>query len=142
MAVIKKTRRNTQTARVEELYSDIATPFYINSNTLDLVTETNEEAVKTSIRNIIFTDRGERFFNPIFGGNIRALLFEQMSPQTESLVRDYVEEAINNFEPRANLIDVIVTVLEEANAYAVTVVFSVINKSDPVTLEILLNRTR
>lgn len=142
MAVIKKTRRNTQTARIEEIYSDIATPFFINSNTLDLVTETNEEAVKTSIRNIIFTDRGERFFNPIFGGNIRALLFEQMSPQTESLVRDYVEEAINNFEPRANLIDVIVTVLEEANAYAVTIVFSVINKSDPVTLEILLNRTR
>ena len=142
MAVIKKTRRNTQTARVEEIYSDLATPFYINSNTLDLIVETNEDAVKASIKNILLTDRGERFFNPIFGGNIRALLFEQMSPQTESLVRDYVEEAINNFEPRANLIEVIVTVLEEANAYAVTIVFSVINKSDPVTLEILLNRTR
>ncbi len=142
MAVIKKTRRNTQTARVEEIYSDLTTPFYINSNTLDLIVETNEDAVKASIKNILLTDRGERFFNPIFGGNIRALLFEQMSPQTESLVRDYVEEAINNFEPRANLIEVIVTVLEEANAYAVTIVFSVINKSDPVTLEILLNRTR
>jgi len=142
MAVIKKTRRNTQTALIERIYSDLTTPFYINSNTLDVVTEINEDAVKASIKNIILTDRGERLFNPIMGGNIRALLFEQMSPQTESLVRDYVEEAINNFEPRANLIDVIVTVLEEANAYAVTIVFSVINKSEPVTLDLLLNRTR
>jgi len=53
MAVIKKTRRNTQTARVEEIYSDLTTPFYINSNTLDLIVETNEDAVKASIKNIL-----------------------------------------------------------------------------------------
>lgn len=142
MAVIRKTRRNTQTARIEEVYSDITTPFLIQPNTLDLVKEINEDAVKASIKNILLTDRGERLFNPIFGSDIRSLLFENITPQTESLVREYVEQSINNFEPRANLIDVIVTASQDANAYAVTVVFSVINRSEPITLDILLNRTR
>lgn len=142
MAIIKRTRRNTQTARIEEVYSDFSTPFLVDPNKLDLVADVNEDAVKTSIKNILLTDRGERLFNPTFGSDIRSLLFENITPQTESSIREYIELSINNFEPRANIIDVVVSALPEANAYAVTIVFSVINRSEPIVLDILLNRIR
>jgi phage baseplate assembly protein W len=142
MAVIKRAQAITQSSRVETVYSDFTTSFDIHPTKLDLVTTTNDEAVKRSIRNLLLTDRGERLFNPILGSDIRSLLFENFSPQTESSLRDYIETTINNYEPRANLIDVIVSALLEANAYSVTVVFSVINKSEPIVLDILLNRIR
>jgi phage baseplate assembly protein W len=114
----------------------------VHPNKQDLVLHTNEDAVKRSIRNIILTDRGERMFNPLIGSNIRSLLFENFSPQTASLLRDFIKSAIENFEPRATVIDVYVQALPDESAYAATIVFSVINKTEPVTLELLLNRVR
>lgn len=142
MALIKKAQRITQTTRVEEIYSDITNTFDIHPAKLDVTTLTNEEAVKQSIHNLLRTNKGERLFNPVIGSNLQSLLFENITPQTESSLREYIEVTINNFEPRANLIDVIVSALPEINAYAATVVFSVINKSEPVVLDIILNRTR
>jgi phage baseplate assembly protein W len=142
MALIKKAQKITQTARTEQIYADFPSSFDIHPNKLDLVVKSNEESVKDSIRNILLTDRGEKLFNPIFGSDIRSLLFENFSPQTESSLREYIETSINNFEPRASLIDVIVSAVPEVNAYTATVVFSVINKTDPVVLELILNRTR
>lgn len=142
MAVIKRSQAVTQTAYVEEIYADFPVDFKIHPNKLDLETYANEDAVKESIKSILLTDRGERLFNPILGSDIRSLLFENISPQTESTLREYIELAINNFEPRANIVDVIVSALPDVNAYSVTVVFSVINRSDPIQLDILLNRIR
>lgn len=142
MAVIKRSQAITQTTRIEEIYADLPIDFKIHPNKLDLMVDINEDAVKESIRNILLTNRGERFFNPTFGSDINALLFENISPQTESSLREYIELAINNFEPRANLIDVIVSVVPDMNAYSATIVFSVINKSEPIVLDILLNRIR
>lgn len=142
MAVIKRAQLTTQTARAEKVYADLPVGFRIDSNKLDLEVDINEEAVKESIKGILLTNRGERLFNPTFGSDIRSLLFENISPQTESSLREYIELAIDNFEPRATLIDVIVTALPDANAYSVTVVFSVINRAEPIQLDILLNRIR
>lgn len=142
MAAIRRSRLVTQTSQVEVVYSDFPVDFNIHPSKLDLMTVSNEESVKQSVKNILLTDRGERLFNPTMGSDIRSLLFENMSPQTESSLRDYIETAINNYEPRASLIDVIVSAMPDLNAYSVTVVFSVINKSEPVVLDILLNRIR
>jgi phage baseplate assembly protein W len=142
MAAIKRSQAVTQTARIETVYSDFTTSFDIHPSKLDVMVDTNEEAVKRSIRNLLLTDRGERLFNPTLGSDIRSLLFENFSPQTESTLRDYIETTINNYEPRANLVDVVITPFIEANAYSVTIVFSVINKSEPIVLDILLNRIR
>lgn len=142
MAAIKRYQTFTQSGRVPEVYSDLTTSFTIHPNKLDLVVFTNEEAVKRSILNILFTDRGERLFNPTFGSNMRALLFENISPQTESAIKSYIESAIENEEPRAKLIDVVVAALPDENAYSATVIFSIINNSDPIILDFLLNRIR
>lgn len=142
MAVIKRAQSFTQTVATEEVYADVTTSLSIHPTKLDLLVNINEDAVKRSIKNILMTDRGERLFNPTFGSDIKGLLFENFSPQTENQLKEYIEMTITNYEPRASLIDVIVQALPDANAYVVTIIFSVINKSEPVTLEFLLDRVR
>ena len=143
MAVIRQTSNlGVRTTSVRETYSDIYTNFDIHPDKLDLIRHVNEESVKRSIKNILQTNRGERFFNPSFGSNIRALLFENVSSVTESLLREYIETAISNFEPRAKLIEVIVSGLPDENAYNVSVIFSTINTTEPITLNLILNRVR
>jgi len=143
MAVIRQTGNlGVRTTGVRETYSDIYTNFDKHPDKLDLIRHVNEESVKRSIKNILQTNRGERFFNPSFGSNIRSLLFENVSSVTESLLREYIETAISNFEPRAKLIEVIVSGMPDENAYNVSVIFSTINTTEPITLNLILNRVR
>lgn len=142
MAIIKKSQTKTQTILNNVVYADMFNNFDIHPNKLDLVLHSNEDAVMRSIKNILLTNRSEKFFNPTFGSDIKSILFENFSPQAETMLREYVKIAIQNFEPRANLIDVIVSALIDQNAYVVTVIFSVINRSEPIKLELLLDRVR
>lgn len=142
MAIIRKSQTKTQTRLNTVVYSDLFTNFNIHPSKLDLVLHTNEDSVSRSIRNILLTGRGEKLFDPAFGSDIKNILFENFSPHTETMLREYITTAIQNYEPRANLIDVTVSALLDDNAYSVTIVFSVINRSEPVTLQFLLNRIR
>jgi phage baseplate assembly protein W len=142
MAVIKRVQAVTQKSSVDVIYSDFYNNFDIHPNKKDLVSSTNEDSVKNSIRNLLLTDKGEKLFNPLYGSNIRALLFENVSPQSESLLREYITNSIENYEPRAQLIEVYVSALPDENAYNATVIFSVINNSQPVVLELILDRVR
>jgi phage baseplate assembly protein W len=125
-----------------ELYSDLTTNFTIHPIKGDLVLLKDSEAVKRSIRNLILTDPYERFFNPSIGSGINASLFENMSRDTESIIKIRITETIENFEPRANLISVIVKALPDQNAYSVNIVFSVNNNVQPVQLDFILRRVR
>jgi len=125
-----------------ELYSDLTTNFTIHPVKGDLVSLKDSDAVKRSIRNLILTDPYERFFNPTIGSGINASLFENMSRDTESIIKIRVTETIENFEPRANLINVNVKALPDDNAYRVNIVFSVNNNTQPVQLDFILRRVR
>jgi phage baseplate assembly protein W len=142
MAIIRKSQARTQSELNRPIYSDVFTNLDIHPNKQDLVLHVNEDSVKRSIKNILLTNRGEKLFNPFFGSDVRAILFENFSPQSETLLREYVTNAIQNFEPRANLLNVIISPLIDQNAYGITVIFSTINNIEPVTLEILLDRVR
>lgn len=142
MAVIRKSQSKTQTQLNNIVYSDLFTNLNIHPSKLDLALHYNEDSVSRSIRNILLTSRGERLFDPAFGSDIKSILFENFTPQTETMLREYIKIAVQNYEPRANLIDVSVSALIDQNAYAVTIIFSVINRSEPVTLQFLLNRIR
>lgn len=142
MAIIRKSQARTQSELNRSIYSDVFTNLDIHPNKQDLVLHVNEDSVKRSIKNILLTNRGEKLFNPFFGSDVRAILFENFSPQSETLLREYVTNAIQNFEPRANLLNVIISPLIDQNAYGITVIFSTINNIEPVTLEILLDRVR
>jgi phage baseplate assembly protein W len=131
-----------QTLRKSPRYKD----FYINFDAhpvrKDLYVLEDTDSIKNAIKSILFTDPSERFFAPFFGGGIRASLFENITNNTAYIIQKQVEISIENFEPRANLIQVVVTPREDQNAYAITVVFSTINNPNPITFNTMLTRVR
>ena len=139
--VVRKTKTTPQTSK-PLVYSDFYSNFDLELVKKDLLSYKNEDSVKRSIRNILLTDKGERFFNPTFGSDIRKMLFENCSPSTEQVIADLIKTAIGNHEPRANVIDVNVSGDPDQNSMYINIVFSVINKAEPVTLELILNRIR
>ena len=98
------------------------------------------EAVKRSIRNLIMTDKYERRLNPSIGCNIRTLLFEPMDSATPILLRDYIEETLLNYEPRAFVELIVVEPDYERQTYYVTIKFRVLNVKEPATLEFYLDK--
>ncbi|AGR47774.1 baseplate wedge subunit [Sinorhizobium phage phiM7] len=124
------------------IYSDFFNNLDIHPISEDVAVKTNENAVRQSIRNLILTDTGERRMQPNLGGNIRKLLFENFTPQTVVTVKERIRNLIREEEPRANLREVIVTSMEDNNAIAISVVFSVINRQELVSMEVVLERVR
>jgi len=98
--------------------------------------------VKESIRNLLLTDKGERPMQPRLGGDIRRLLFDNMTSATLTIIKQVVEETIRNYEPRAQLIGVDVRSTIDDNAVQITVVFNVINSEDDITLTTTISRVR
>ena len=123
-------------------YSDIPTNFEVHPIKEDLILLTNESAVKRSIRNLLLTDPYERVFNPELGSGIKGSLFENLTKDSEYILKEKITETIINYEPRANLISVNVKALPDENSYSASVVFSVANNIAPVTLDLILRRVR
>lgn len=126
-----------------EYYSDFLTDFDLNPVTGFLAKVTNEEDIKQSIRNIIYTRRGERFYNPGFGSTIMSSLFNPLDVTTIMSIKNSVAESINNFEPRAILYDVSVTPYENENSVVIGITFGIRNfQGQQFNMELLLKRWR
>jgi phage baseplate assembly protein W len=123
-------------------FVDLDLDFTRNPITNDVSLKYNDEAVKRSIRNIVLTNTGEKPYIPEFGGNVKASLFENFTPVTVVTLKGQIETAIRNFEPRANLLKVEVTERIDSNELIVSIVFSILNSQDPITLEVPLERIR
>ena len=135
-----------QSPIVKEIYfSDLDTQFTQNPINDDVVSLKNFESIKRSIRNIISTNKGERPFDPDFGSNIRALLFEPDSDLLRLAIQDEIETQIENFEPRVELLTAVVSNTSEAidsNELNVVIEFTPINSQQAVTLNVVLERAR
>jgi len=132
----------TPLQKTRELYSDFDMDLTRHPVTNDVSRKTNENAVKDSIKNIILTDFGERPFQPNFGGNIRAQLFESHTPLTLKAIKTNIETALAKFEPRAEIIGVVVDSDPDSNTVKAYIEFITINSEVSTTLEILLKRVR
>ena len=122
--------------------SDFLVNFNRHPETDQLARLTNSEAVKRSLRSLILTQKTERFFQPNIGSDINRILFEDMSPQTAIVLEQYIIETISNYEPRAANVQVYIQPDEFNNAYNVSIVFTIINNSNPIVLNLSLNRVR
>jgi len=142
MASIKRSERITEKAFTQAVYSDFTIDMDKAYNSRDLLLLKNEDAVKSSIRNILLTNRNERPFNPFLGSDINAILFENITPATTSLLKEFIVKSIENFEPRAKLITVEVSPSDDLNQYFITVVFTITTNPQPVALDLILNRVR
>jgi phage baseplate assembly protein W len=121
-------------------YKDMAFSMFANTMSGDMGKKSGGDAVKGAIVSILKTNFNERLFQPNFGSNLRALLFEQMNPITVERIKIEVLEAVERHEPRAQVIGVTVEAQEEKNRYVVSVLFNVSSEAQPQKLETVFTR--
>tara|TARA_B110000977_G_scaffold162714_1_gene208329 strand:- start:231 stop:647 length:417 start_codon:yes stop_codon:yes gene_type:complete len=124
------------------LYQDFKKDLEKSPVSSDLTVWKDEDSVKESIRNLVLTDRGERLMQPNLGGNINAMLFENITPAILMLIQNQVRTTVELYEPRAELIDVIATSNIDDNTVRVKIMFYITNVQQPITLDVFLERTR
>jgi phage baseplate assembly protein W len=123
-------------------FVDLDLNFTPHPVTGDIAIRLDENAIKTSIRNLILTKNFERPFHSEVGSQVTALLFELADPFTEAVIRQNIVDLINTFEPRVELLDVGVNYDEGNNSIAVRIDFKILNTFTPITLDLVLERTR
>ncbi len=125
-----------------ERYSDFATSFDMNPFTGMLGRVTNEDAVKQSLKNIVLTECGERFYDSNKGSKIKQSLFELFNLHMFDIVKMQLRTALAVYEPRATIIDIELAPDQlDANSMNVKIIFSVINIPES-TFSLDLNVTR
>jgi phage baseplate assembly protein W len=129
--------------RVSQSFKDISGSFKVNPLTNDLISITNETAIARSVRNLVYTVRGERFFQSNLGCNLTQLLFESITPSTTSQIKTEIENTINNYEPRVSLSAVDVTPDYDNYSYNVVIQYNIIGiDALPQQLTFALQPTR
>ena len=123
-------------------YSDLNLDFMAHPTTGDVMRLTGEEAIKRSVRNLVLTNFYDRPFRSYIGSNASKLLFENANALTANFLKDAIREVVGNYEPRVSVRDVTVYVDNDNNGYVATIVFSVVNRIDPLTTVIFLERIR
>ena len=127
----------------EIVFSDVNVTFTPHPVTGRLPVLKNADAVKRAVRNLILTNFGERAYDPLYGGNVRALLFENTDdPLLDTIIQSRIEAAINNYEPRAKVESVKVDLKPDSNALAIKIRFMIVNQRFPVDLEVAIERVR
>lgn len=129
--------------RVSRGFKDVSMTFQRNPLNGDLIALKNENAIARSIRNIVFTVPGEKFFDQDFGSSISASVFENMDEVSAIVVKDQIEESIRFNEPRVKLLTVDVFPNFDNNSFDTTIVYEIIGADiPPQELQFVLQQTR
>jgi hypothetical protein len=129
--------------RISKAFKDVSMSFQVSPLTYDIIALKNETAIARSIRNLVLTDRGERFFNNDLGSRVNRILFESLDDISASAARDEIENTINLFEPRVNLISVDVEPNYDSNELNVTIRYRIVGiDAQPQQLSFALQPTR
>ena len=134
--------QTNESQRSSRIYKDLNLGFQQNTATKDIQKITDAEAVKRSVRNLINTNHYEKPFHPEIGSNLRAMLFENVTPTMNHVISKNIELLIANYEPRCRLVQVNTQPMFDRNGYAVQISFYVVNYPEPVTVETFLERLR
>lgn len=126
----------------QHLYSDIDLRFQPQPTTKDVSISYDEQSVIRSIRNLLLTRPYERLFNPTLSSDIDDLLFEPISPLTGNLLRNEILRVLKNWEPRATVASLDVTVYPDQNGYQVSLFVYIGNKVEPTAVSLILKRSR
>jgi len=117
--------------------------FQVNPLNSDLIGLKNENAIARSVRNIVFTLPGEKFFNENFGSRISASLFENIDDISAAEIVDEIRQSINNYEPRVKLIEVKAFPNFDNNQFDVRIIYEIIGADvPPQELQFALQSTR
>ena len=129
--------------RVSRGFKDISMSFEVNPITDDIIGVKNDTAIARSIRNLVLTTPGERFFNENLGSSVSEVLFDTIDDISAATIRDEIEQTIIRFEPRVKLEDVKVKGDFDNNQFDVRIVYEIIGADvPPQELQFALQSTR
>lgn len=132
----------TQSKKKVDTYSDFTNNLAKHPITNQLVVLKNEDAVRQAFKNLIYTNIFARLFNPFFGTDINASLFELATPFLIEDLTTAINLSAKQFEPRVQILNLSIPPLDDTDSIAITIVFQLINNPTPITLPILLKRVR
>ena len=129
--------------RVSRGFKDISSSFKVNPLNDDIIAIKNATAIARSMRNLIMTQQGDRFFNPLLGSQVTSLLFENIDKLTASEIADEITTTVENFEPRVELTEVDVQPDYDGGEFNVTINYNIIGIDVlPQQLSFVLQPTR
>ena len=129
--------------RVSQGFKDISMTFQSNPLNSDLIAIKNENAIARSLRNIVFTLPGEKFFNQSFGSRITESLFDNIDGITASIIVDEIRESIELYETRVELEEVKAFPDYENNGFDVIIVYNIVGSDIPTQeLQFVLQSSR
>ena len=99
--------------------------------TNDVLTISNEDAIKRSVRNIVFTILGEKPFDPNFGSVINDSLFELDTSLNQVRISDEITQSLLSYEPRISNIEVTASIYPDSNELNCTVQYDITGISAP-----------
>lgn len=123
-------------------YSDLDLDFIAHPTTKDVMVKTGADAIKRSVRNLILSNFYEKPFRPGIGSNAAKLLFDNMSPLVANFLENAITEVIQNYEPRVQILNVAVQTDYDNNGYTARLDFIILNRNEPLTTTIFLERVR
>ena len=131
-----------KSVRSNKAYSDLNLNFNKNPATKDVAKLFDVQAIKRSVKNIILTNKYERPFNSDFGCNLRGFLFENITEPLLVVIKDRVSMAIEKYEPRVSVEDVVVQSDDGSNGISIMVSFKINGVEQPVSVSTFLERIR
>ena len=112
--------------RVSRGFKDISMTFQSNPLNDDLIALKNANAIARSVRNIVMTIPGERFFQPSFGSGVNRVLFNNMDEISASILEDEIRNSIRNYEPRVRLRSLKVQANFDNNTFDTVITYDII----------------
>tara|TARA_R100000773_G_scaffold27961_1_gene24111 strand:+ start:144 stop:545 length:402 start_codon:yes stop_codon:yes gene_type:complete len=129
--------------RVSRSFKDISLSFDPHPITKDLPVLKNENAIRRSVRNLVQTIPGERFFNPLLGSSVYESLFDLYDFGTSTLIEQEIITTLENFEPRVANVQVQVDPRPDQNNFDVTIFFDIVGQElPPQEFSFILEATR
>lgn len=142
MAVLRQDKYTQRTVQ-KEIFSDFLMDFDLNPDTNDLYRNVNLASIQNSLKALMLTNRGERLFQPDVGSSIREQLFELFETSTVELLKQFIKNTIEVYEPRVKYEDVVIVPSDDQNGLFITIYFSTIQRPGVVeTLTVFLTRVR
>jgi phage baseplate assembly protein W len=132
----------TSSSKKTEYYSDIPNGFNQTIFGNELIKIVNEKSILQSIKNLIYTNLGERLFQPNVGSNIFAMLFEPNFQDYIDQIEFFIRRTIENNEPRAQILQVLFPETQDESSVEITLILQIINNIEPITLNLVFKRVR
>tara|TARA_R100000388_G_C7182302_1_gene129258 strand:+ start:83 stop:505 length:423 start_codon:yes stop_codon:yes gene_type:complete len=128
--------------RKEIIYKDLGLSFTSHPVTKRVKVVENEEAIKRAVKNVVLTNRGERFYNPLYGGNITSYLFENFDFSTEFDIKKSISRSVGIYEPRVKVNEVRVDTNPDRNSLEVTIIFTILATNKVSETNFTIERVR